>query len=85
MSPTQAAMMRYPTMWFKLGDRVLVRSKSLRPSRQARSPVLGTVIEEPKSNRPLYYSVRIDHQKEIRIVEHHFLSPASIIDEVGRL
>jgi hypothetical protein len=72
-------------MTFKAGDRVLVRSSSKRASRRARGPVLGTVVETPKSSNPVCYAVRIDSNKEVRLYEVRCLSPASIIDEIGRL
>jgi hypothetical protein len=64
---------------------VLVRSASKRASRQAKPPVLGTVVETPKSFNPVCYTVRIDHNKEVRLCAARRLSLASIIDEIGRL
>lgn len=92
-----AARLEVPVMTFKVGDRVLVKSASKRASRQARKPVLGTVIETRSpltawpspssclSFRLVRYSVRIDHNKEVRLCDVRLLSPASIIDEIGHM
>ena len=70
------------TVWFKPGDRVLVRSLSKRPSRQARSPRLGTVTHEAGTSMVF---VLFDGEKKSTAAPHYLVSSATIVDEVGRM